>query len=67
MTDKQGWQPIETAPRDKTEVLVSGPLKDGTGHYQEVCRWWHDRWPVEWMDNCKAPTHWQPLPEPPHD
>jgi len=58
------WHPIETAPKD-LDVLVYGYLKDESGHYIDVCRFWHDRWPVEWMHNCKAPTHWMPLPPPP--
>ena len=57
------WRLIETAPKD-CELLVCGPLKDGSGTYREVQRWWpglHARWPVEWMDNCLPPTHWMPL------
>ncbi len=58
MTD---WQPIETAPRDGTRVLV----------------WAHDRaWTADrcsegvpdfWDSDGTfiQPTHWQPLPAPP--
>lgn len=70
MTDT-GWQPIETAPKDGTEVLTFGPLKDGSGFYYECQAYYHKgawpRWPVEWMANCLTPTHWQPLPSPPGD
>lgn len=63
------WQPIDTAPKG-VEVLVYGRLKDGSGSYQQVCRYYKThkhgyKWSVEWMDNCLAPTHWMPLPEPP--
>jgi hypothetical protein len=61
------WHPIETAPRT-CEVLTYGPLKDASGFYYEVQKWWdgrHPGWPVKWMANCLEPTHWQPLPDPP--
>lgn len=61
------WQPIETAPKDGTEVLLCGPLRDGSGHYRDVSRFYMIRWPVEWMANCLPPTHWMPLPPPPAD
>jgi len=62
------WQPIETAPKDGTCVLLLCP------HGQYVS-WW-DTEPIEWWmvsDNKfeprpirgAAPTHWQPLPAPP--
>jgi len=48
------WQPIETAPRDGTEILVWAP---GSG-----------RWLIKFDGEepaGRAFTHWQPLPEPP--
>ena len=64
------WQPIETAPKDGTDILVM------TGETMHVVRWINihgdfDYWAVD--DNKhgpftlrgKAPTHWLPLPEPP--
>lgn len=63
------WQPIRTAPKDGTEILVFGFLKvaldEASIRYMEVCRFYKDRWTVEWMDSYKPPTHWQHLPEPP--
>ena len=61
----QGWQPIESAPKDGTAFLAwerewRGPFK---------C-WWHvkNRNEAYWMDfddSDPQPTHWQPLPPPP--
>jgi len=64
------WQPIETAPKDGTDILVM------TGETMHVVRWINihgdfDYWAVD--DNKhgpftlrgKAPTHWLPLPETP--
>lgn len=59
------WQPIETAPKEKTPMIVVIGL---FGNYvtdpycvfysnNEWCRWPH----------VKQPTHWMPLPEPPKD
>lgn len=75
---KSGWMPIETAPKDGTDVLLCGgemgdtmsfevyPLKRTVLGYWDGSLW-----------NCGnsgghdeyyvlvGPTHWQPLPEPP--
>lgn len=67
------WQPIETAPRDGTRVLlygdIVGPMKGDR---------WPDRMEVASLDDEDAgchwplqywlsmdPTHWMPLPDPP--
>ena len=69
-----GWQPIETAPKDGTDVLLYSPdaisdamighWVDGFGPPGDGGAWWPDndsaRFPIDaW------PTHWQPLPPPP--
>ncbi|WP_424441089.1 DUF551 domain-containing protein [Parvibaculum sp.] len=61
---KPEWQPIETAPKDGTKILLTGP-HDANGRYMEVCGYWKDRFPVTWMDGHGEPTHWMPLPAPP--
>ena len=60
------WKPIETAPKDGTDVLAYVPETD-----QQFVIYWHQH------DKCWAyavcelgtiyciPTHWMPLPQPP--
>jgi hypothetical protein len=57
------WQPIETAPRDGTELMLCD--RDGsvyTGSY-EAPYWWIDQWMPPMMD--RDPPYWMHLPEPP--
>lgn len=77
------WRPIESAPKDGTEVLLFIP-----GRRAEL-GWWYEsqeyaygklkRKTEKWMwgsgmqgilsmtgDAPPEPTHWMPLPEPPH-
>ena len=58
------WQPIKSAPRDGTRIIVYRP---GKHNYPKVavdfCHapincWWHS-------PSDGQPTHWMPLPEPP--
>ena len=64
------WQPIETAPKDGTPILIyEPPYFDATPHATYVCSWdtYKEAW-VEHSGECYAqyePTHWMPLPEPP--
>ena len=53
------WQPIETAPKDGTEVL----LTDGKT-YKRVGNWARrmECWSVDVLPPVKMPTHWMPLP-----
>ena len=58
-----GWRPIETAPRDGTEVLAN------TSGLGRVVVYWDDeesQWGtgLGYLDR-DAPTHWMPLPLPP--
>lgn len=62
------WQPIETAPKDGTEIL--GVVAGSSGTASVTCmiegEWEcsdfdeHDYLPCTWW-----PTHWIPLPSPP--
>lgn len=59
------WQPIETAPRDKTRIALlrvdGNSRRYGTGWYMPLTGW--QGW---YSDNYhEPPTHWFPLPEPP--
>lgn len=54
------WQPIDTAPKDGTDILAYL----GKGRVGVVC-WWDS--PPGWysMKSAEQPTHWKPLPAPP--
>ena len=60
------WQPIETAPKDGTEILLfcDGPFKD-----IGLCYWRDDHVMTGWTWGLEQPfnfaTHWMPLPAPP--
>lgn len=66
-TEATGWQPIETAPKDGSEVLVCKPFMDGWAHY--VVFWLRDKGWTVWSNaegwELAEPTHWMPLPAPP--
>lgn len=74
-----GWQPIETAPKDGTSIILCrGADADGLpieplGLFCQCAAWWGDeggRW-VVYADQIQdpdlffAPTHWMPIPDPP--
>lgn len=67
------WQPIETAPKDETPVLVyaeSGMFVVrwlNRQNYNEG--WWHidDNRYGPFAVRGPLPTHWMPLPEPPKE
>ena len=57
------WQPIETAPRDGSDVLIwcdTGKICIAHFDYATFA-WWSDLSTRE----CPDPTHWMPLPAPP--
>jgi len=63
------WQPIETAPKDGTIIIVRGGVaywRERTSHWDGAAGWWTIAgfdWPgrpIQW-----EVTHWMPLPEPP--
>jgi hypothetical protein len=67
------WQPIETAPKDNSAVLVYVPMRSvkfmATAFWDTVAGEWRVAWtglhnkPSVIKD--PEPTHWMPLPEPP--
>jgi len=71
------WQPIETAPKDATEILLLVE-KDGMKH-PIVAHWAHGggedqppfgpawfRWTGwDFAEVIHKPTHWAPIPKPP--
>lgn len=74
------WQPIETAPKDGSEVLLVVKMRAGIPHKQLVghymrgghCIDGHPPIGAGWyfwngcmFDEAAEPTHWMPLPLPP--
>lgn len=65
------WQPIDTAPRDETRILVTGDDEVATsefvnGRFILAPRCWYgdsDRGGLADLDF--EPSHWMPLPSPP--
>lgn len=68
-----GWQPIETAPKDGTEVDLWGGSDAGERAARAPdCQWrrggWYSRGDKGWESLAGiswAPTHWMPRPAPP--
>lgn len=67
------WQPIETAPRDGTDVLLFVPWK---GKDVMAVGWWAQAIGGHWclaggveidtdIFDYADPTYWMPLPDPP--
>ncbi len=56
------WQPIGTAPRDGTNILIY-EADEGT---VRVARWRDDTIPTGWTGSERSPSHWLPLPLPPN-
>jgi hypothetical protein len=55
------WQKIETAPKD------GGPILGWDGEDVEVMHLGRHGWTMCDGEYAATPTHWMPLPEPPHD
>jgi hypothetical protein len=55
------WQPIETAPKDGTVVLIWSPSRGACAAWKKG-RGWHTEPGVY---HVSRPTHWMPLPDPP--
>lgn len=59
------WQPIKTAPKDGTRVILSSANIVVTGFWSPSSSVWLCDWSAGNGDPKEKPTHWQPLPEPP--
>lgn len=63
---RPAWQPIETAPKDGTDILAYQRWEEGTERILVM------RWDEKggWRTNVHSfvrfdPSHWMPLPSPP--
>ena len=67
------WQPIETAPKDGTkiilrcdDVVVAPCYWQPAGVISESAFWlWEAPEHRLWMETVEGPTHWMPLPQVP--
>lgn len=68
------WQPIESAPKDGTEIIAWGMMRGDYGYTPDEPTWTGVRWTnAQWQVTKPTarhfagftPTHWTPLPEPP--
>ena len=65
------WQPICTAPKDGTSILIfethvgSAALTQVSRGIVRVSRWRDDTIPSGWVGAENEPSHWLPLPVPP--
>ena len=55
------WQPIETAPKDCTEILGFTEVGQMVLFFEGGM--WREK--ANFMGLKRAPSHWMPLPKPP--
>lgn len=66
------WQPIETAPKDGTSILIAVEARSGDCHVAEaywiMSNWWEMR-KLRFGSGANTPEDeilgWMPLPDPP--
>ena len=63
----QQWQPIKTAPKDGTWVILFLDVigRSICAYYSEAAGKWVGTWCVRLNERLYNPTHWMPLPAPP--
>ena len=62
------WQPIETAPKDGTKVLIFDGEEIFLASYKNYCGTmptWQPEYAEVPMFEDDMPSHWMPLPAPP--
>jgi hypothetical protein len=57
---RSAWMPIESAPKDGSEIIVYCPPAHGLNHMASVCAWHEDAGFC--VDELREPTLWIPLP-----
>ena len=64
------WQPIETAPKDGTWVMLRGGHDYGDDQigpavvaFWDGEGWYYAYWDSEWRSSYEEPTQWMPLPQ----
>lgn len=65
LADRQGWQPISTAPKDQWILGYCDKVTVQTRYFPNI-----DSWEIPWHLQIEyggkwQPTHWMPLPDPP--
>lgn len=61
--DAYGWMPIETAPKNWSDVLLHVPDLDSD--WRTACEGYFDCEHADWRSpvfGAVTPTHWQPFP-----
>jgi len=64
MAEQYKWQPIDTAPMDRTDILAVKDKEIKIVFWYPYLKEWGSQ--QDWADDGKwEPTHWMPLPEAP--
>lgn len=70
MNDPNGWQAIDSAPKDGTPIYVHGP-DPAHGKYAGYARWngycWRKLHRQGFLNMVAYPTHWRPATAPADD
>lgn len=55
------WQPIETAPKDGSQILLANHLMTSDGYFEPLANGGKGSW--IWPYVLREPTHWKPVPD----
>ena len=61
----EGWQPIDTAPKDGLIDIFCNGRRYAQCHYDAICNEFRHITACGVLVILKKPTHWMPLPKPP--